>query len=76
MYSNPWFWKSELMPSEDSFHEKGSGRRNHAAFFVALWPRLIELWIAGVLIAFFVVRVLGSQTARGLLNHLGRRPLQ
>jgi hypothetical protein len=33
-----------------------------------LWPRLIELWLAAVLVTFFVIRVLASQTAQRLLG--------
>ena len=38
-----------------------------------LRPLLIELWMAGILAGFFVVRILGSQTGQrilsGLLHH-------
>jgi hypothetical protein len=44
-----------------------------APFIKNIWPRLIELWLAAVLIAFFVVRVLGSSTAQRILNTLGHR---
>jgi hypothetical protein len=35
-----------------------------------LWLRLIELWISVVLVTFFLVRVIGSQTGQRFLNHL------
>jgi len=35
-----------------------------------LWPYLIELWMTGILAGFFVVRILGSQTAQRLIQRL------
>lgn len=37
-------------------------------FLRAIWPRIIELWIASILVIFFVVRVLGSQSARRIFQ--------
>jgi hypothetical protein len=39
-----------------------------------LWTRIIEVWLFAVLFVFVIIRVLGSQTARYLLSHLGRLP--
>jgi hypothetical protein len=39
----------------------------------ALWPRLIELWISAVLVIFFIVRILGSSTAKHILSSVGHR---
>jgi hypothetical protein len=36
-----------------------------------LFPWLIELWIAAVLLGFFVVRILGSGLGQRLLSSLG-----
>ena len=42
-------------------------------FWARLWPVIVELWIAGILATFFIVRILGSQTGQrilgGLLHH-------
>jgi hypothetical protein len=32
---------------------------------------LMNIWIAGILVTFLVIRVLGSGTGQGLLAHLG-----
>ncbi|MGC2530967.1 MAG: hypothetical protein WA639_24745 [Candidatus Acidiferrum sp.] len=34
----------------------------------AFWQRLLELWLLGVLAAFFFIRVLGSHTVRRLIE--------
>ncbi|MGC1620198.1 MAG: hypothetical protein WA765_17035 [Candidatus Acidiferrum sp.] len=34
----------------------------------AFWQRLLELWLLGVLVAFFFIRVLGSHTAQRLIE--------
>jgi len=36
-----------------------------------LQPLLIELWIAAVLLTFFVIRVLGSSIGQRVLAHVG-----
>lgn len=36
----------------------------------AIWPRLVELWLGTVIIFFFLIRILESQTARRLLDSL------
>lgn len=38
-----------------------------------LWPWLIELWIAYVLVAFFIIRILGSGLVQRLLTLLRLR---
>lgn len=38
-----------------------------------IWPWLIELWIAYVLVAFFIVRILGSGLVQRLLTLLRLR---
>jgi len=43
------------------------------SFFQRLWPLLIELWIAYVLVAFFVIRILGSGLFQRLLTLLRLR---
>ena len=63
------------MPSENSLDKTRSVRKTPVTFLAPLWPRFIELWIAGVLITFFVIRILGSQTAVVLLNRLAGHPL-
>jgi hypothetical protein len=40
-----------------------------------LWPRLVELWIFLAIGIFFVIRLLGSQTARHLLSRIGNHQL-
>jgi hypothetical protein len=43
------------------------------SFRQRLWPWLIELWIAYVLVAFFIVRILGSGLVQRLLTLLRLR---
>jgi hypothetical protein len=40
------------------------------ALLQTLWPRLIELWLAAVLVTFFIVRILGSSFGQRILNSL------
>jgi hypothetical protein len=35
-----------------------------------LWPFVIDVWIAGTLITFVWIRVLGSETAKRVLSRL------
>jgi hypothetical protein len=45
------------------------------SLFARLFPALIEAWIAFVIIAFFLTRVLGSGTGQRILHLFGlRRP--
>jgi hypothetical protein len=53
-------------PNPDS----GKGRSSPA--LRGLWPVLIELWVAGILAAFFIIRVLGSNMGQSILNRLRR----
>jgi hypothetical protein len=39
---------------------------------VKVWPVIIDLWIAGVLVLFFWLRVAGSSTGKHLLKLLGK----
>lgn len=55
----------------DIFPEKVNAPRNCFSEAGALWPRLIELWLTAVVVAFFLIRILGSQTAKRLLSGLG-----
>jgi hypothetical protein len=61
---------------EEIFPEKVDERRKWFGEAGALWPRLIELWLTAVLVGFFVIRVLGSQTAKRLLSGLGHSHFQ
>ena len=48
-------------------------RTTAPSFLRRLWPRLIELWIAYVLVAFFIIRILGSGLVQRLLTLLRLR---
>jgi hypothetical protein len=43
------------------------------SLFQRLWPWLIELWIAYVLVAFFIIRILGSGLVQRLFTLLRLR---
>lgn len=58
------------VPSEDNFSENAEVTRRRFSAAGALWARVIELWLSGVVVAFFVIRILGSQTAKRLLSGL------
>jgi len=62
--------------SENIFPEKVEEPRKWFSKTGALWPRLIEFWLTAVVVAFFLIRVLGSQTARRLLSGLGHSHFQ
>jgi hypothetical protein len=36
-----------------------------------LWPIIIDLWVASVLLLFIAIRVIGSNTGKHLLQALG-----
>ena len=36
-----------------------------------LWPVIIDLWVASVLLLFIAIRVIGSNTGKHLLHALG-----
>jgi hypothetical protein len=38
-----------------------------------IWPHLVAIWIAGVLLAFLIIRVAGSRMAEALLQRVGLR---
>jgi len=61
---------------EDIFPEKVGEPRKWFSEAGALWPRLIELWLTAVVVAFFLIRVFGSQTGKRLLNGLGHSHFQ
>jgi hypothetical protein len=61
---------------EEIFQEKADVPRKWFSEAGALWPRLIELWLTAVVVAFFLIRVLGSQTAKRLLSSLGHSHFQ
>jgi hypothetical protein len=48
-------------------------RTTAPSFLRRLWPWLIELWIAYVLVTFFIVRILGSGLVQRLLTLLRLR---
>ncbi len=56
--------------SNDFQPEKTDGLQRRFAEARSLWPRLIDLWLSAVLVAFFLIRILGSQTAKRLLSGL------
>jgi hypothetical protein len=59
-------------PEKPQLQDHGPARRWHfLAPFRRFWPLIIELWIAGVLVAFFVIRIMGSRLAQRLLERLG-----
>ena len=60
-------------PFKRSTLKTTNDRQRLAAIMHMIWPRLIELWIAVVLVIFFLVRVLELRTAQRLLNGFGRR---
>jgi hypothetical protein len=39
----------------------------HLALFGACWPIFIELWLAFVLVSFFIIRVLGSNLGQRII---------
>jgi hypothetical protein len=43
------------------------------SFLQRLWPWLIELWIAYVVVSFFIIRILGSGLFQRLLTILRLR---
>jgi hypothetical protein len=52
--------------------ESGPGDSGRPRLFWrrVIWPRFLELWIFTVLIAFFIIRVMGSQTAQRVFSRL------
>jgi hypothetical protein len=40
---------------------------------VKVWPVVVDVWIAGVLAGFVVIRLIGSNTGKHLLKYLGVR---
>lgn len=62
--------------TEDIFREKMDVPRKWFSEAGALWPRLMEFWLTVVVVAFFLIRILGSQTAKRLLSGLGHSHFQ
>ena len=62
--------------TEDIFPEKVEEPRKWFSEAGALWPRLIEMWLTAVVVGFFLIRILGSQTAKRLLSGLGHSHFQ
>ena len=60
------------LDSEDSPIVKMDAAQPRPGVARALLLRLIELWLAAVLVAFFLIRVLGSHTAQRLLGGIRR----
>lgn len=48
----------------------GPSRHSLIAVLRRIWPQLVELWIALVLVLFFFIRMWGSQTAKHILHLL------
>jgi len=61
---------------EEMFPEKVDEPRKWFSEAGALWPRLIEMWLTAVVIGFFLIRILGSQTAKRLLSGFGHSHFQ
>jgi hypothetical protein len=38
-----------------------------------IWPHLVAIWIAGVLLAFLIIRVAGSKMGEAILGRVGLR---
>jgi hypothetical protein len=50
-------------------------RRPPGSFTNLLWQRLVELWIFLTILTFFLIRVLGSHAAQGILGRFAHRHL-
>jgi len=48
--------------------DQTKAQQDALSFFRNLWPRIIDVWIGAVLVAFFLIRVLGSSVGQHLLN--------
>jgi len=42
--------------------------RRQTYFGQVIWPRLIDVWVLGVLVTFFIIRVVGSESFEKLLS--------
>jgi hypothetical protein len=59
-----------------SGEENGSAARGMLAaksLGVRVWPWLVALWIAGVLLGFLIIRVAGSRMGEAILLRVGLR---
>jgi hypothetical protein len=59
------------MPIDSASKRSGSEGAKRRSFAARFWPVVIELWMAGLLAAFFVIRILGSGLGQRLLARLG-----
>jgi hypothetical protein len=59
------------MTKESRTPERTAGQDPLTHQLQRIWPRMVELWIALVLLMFFLIRIWGSQTAKHILNLLG-----
>jgi hypothetical protein len=57
--------------NESPAPEQATGRDFLTSNLHRVWPWLIDLWIMLVLFLFFLIRILGSNTAKHILNLLG-----
>jgi hypothetical protein len=62
-------------PAESAAEKSEAGPRTPTGFAKLLWQRLVELWISLVILAFFLIRVLGSHTIQRLLGGIAHRHL-
>jgi hypothetical protein len=60
---------------EDGCADMSSGETSKIAARKTLaervWPHLVALWIAGVILVFLIVRVAGSKMADAILQRVG-----
>jgi len=54
--------------SENPLSNHKPDAQPEGAYPQTLSLRLIELWLSAVLVAFFLIRIIGSQTARQILD--------
>lgn len=54
---------------------KGGAVAPSGGFAKRLWQRLVELWIFLTILTFFLIRVLGSHAAQGILSRFAHRRL-
>jgi hypothetical protein len=59
------------MPIDSASKRRENEGAEQRSFAARVWPVLIELWMAGLLAACFVIRILGSGLGQRLLARLG-----
>lgn len=57
-----------LVPPKERAQRDLPRQRRVPTFLARIWPFLIELWVAAILVTFFFIRVLGSQTAHRIFS--------